>query len=515
MIEQQTRKLSDIKVGERMRKDLGDVTGLAESIKDLGIMQPIGIDKEDNLVFGGRRYAAATLLKMEHVPVVHTDTQGSMTRLRMMELEENYQRKEMTWKERVNSVAEIHRLHKIEAHLNGQRWADRHTAELLNISHATSNYCVRISELLKDPKHPIQEADSLTSAFKILLQLKEDEANRLQAMMTLPQAPVVTTSSPEVMEIIGSLPDPMEGVDSLVNDILSETETVPYESEKCVACSGTAKNSRGDVCPICKGTGFGAKLDTIKVPLSQMFHMGDSLEWCAARASDSIDHICTDPPYGIEMSMLSQDVAGMNDIDRVEDEHDVDENLDLLENFLPISYRILKPGGFCVLWCDSMHFRMLHDMGLEIGYRVQRWPLHWCKTGPAKNGSAQYNFTKKTEVAIVMRKNSEEGDKKVIAMLTSQQPENYFNCGPADKSMFPHPFAKPVPLWQWVMRAIATPGQIILDPFAGSGSGTYAAASLGFRPYGIEKKEVHFMNLINIMSKGYREWMQPKKVEFT
>lgn len=52
-------QISDIIVGERHRRDMGDLTGLAESIRVQGLLQPIGVTTENELVFGERRLRAA------------------------------------------------------------------------------------------------------------------------------------------------------------------------------------------------------------------------------------------------------------------------------------------------------------------------------------------------------------------------------------------------------------------------------------------------------------------------
>ena len=56
-----------IKKGERFRKDLGDIQALADSIKELGLLQPIGIDSNYRLIFGERRLEACKLLKQEKI----------------------------------------------------------------------------------------------------------------------------------------------------------------------------------------------------------------------------------------------------------------------------------------------------------------------------------------------------------------------------------------------------------------------------------------------------------------
>ena len=40
-------KITDIKIGNRFRKDLGDIDSLAESIKELGLIEPIVISENN------------------------------------------------------------------------------------------------------------------------------------------------------------------------------------------------------------------------------------------------------------------------------------------------------------------------------------------------------------------------------------------------------------------------------------------------------------------------------------
>ena len=56
--ERMTIPISSIKIGQRHRHDLGDLAGLAASIEELGLLQPIGITGDNELVFGERRMRA-------------------------------------------------------------------------------------------------------------------------------------------------------------------------------------------------------------------------------------------------------------------------------------------------------------------------------------------------------------------------------------------------------------------------------------------------------------------------
>lgn len=86
-----------IKVENRFRKDFGDIEGLAASIAELGLLQPVGIDSNYRLVFGERRLRACQSLGWESIPArtVHLDS------ILKGELAENEFRKDFTPSERV------------------------------------------------------------------------------------------------------------------------------------------------------------------------------------------------------------------------------------------------------------------------------------------------------------------------------------------------------------------------------------------------------------------------------
>jgi ParB-like chromosome segregation protein Spo0J len=57
-----TLAIKDIVIGERFRKDVGDITGLAASIDKIGQLQPVGVTADNVLVFGERRLRALQYL---------------------------------------------------------------------------------------------------------------------------------------------------------------------------------------------------------------------------------------------------------------------------------------------------------------------------------------------------------------------------------------------------------------------------------------------------------------------
>jgi len=64
-----TMPIADIRVDERIRRDMGDIQGLAESIEDIGLLHPITVDETGLLLAGARRLAACKSLGWDEIAV--------------------------------------------------------------------------------------------------------------------------------------------------------------------------------------------------------------------------------------------------------------------------------------------------------------------------------------------------------------------------------------------------------------------------------------------------------------
>ena len=62
-------QISQIKINNRFRKDLGELETLKNSIKEIGLLQPIVIDENNNLIAGFRRLKAFEELGKDEIPV--------------------------------------------------------------------------------------------------------------------------------------------------------------------------------------------------------------------------------------------------------------------------------------------------------------------------------------------------------------------------------------------------------------------------------------------------------------
>ncbi len=87
-----------IKVDEevRIRKEIGNLQPLVDSIAKVGLINPILIDEQSNLVAGYRRLAACKKLNMKEVDVRIVEFGGDMMKMLDVEVAENFFRKDFT-----------------------------------------------------------------------------------------------------------------------------------------------------------------------------------------------------------------------------------------------------------------------------------------------------------------------------------------------------------------------------------------------------------------------------------
>ena len=432
---------------DRQRKDLGDLSDLKSSIARLGILQPLLVTPEFQLICGERRLRCALSLGLDSVPVY---IKGTVTPddAEEMELEENVRRKSLSWQEQVCAIARLHKMRQHKAALSSTEWGLEHTGELVGLSTAAVCYSTKLAEAIVAGDKDIIACTGVRDAYTLLVERRLTEARKTQAqrLSLLPTKIVV-------------MPEPT-----------SPQPTAPPADLTAIAT------------PVVVPTA-GLSVKLYNTPWNK-FAMGEY----------QFDHIYTDPPYAIDMDNLQQDGIGMN-VDLVRDTHDVEENMQLLHDFFGWACRRLARRGFMVVWCDYMMWRELYnaaDSSAAVAQRklhIQRWPYIWVKENQAcQNGMPYSNFTKTHECAIVIHGED--------ATLTSAGIKAHWK-GANDKSFHKatNPFWKPILMHQDILEAVSQPGQIILDPFAGSGSIPYAALRCGRSVVANEMDPVHYNDM--------------------
>ena len=101
--------IKDIKIKKRVRKDLGDLENLKDSLRTYGLLNPITLNSRYELIAGERRLTAATQLGWTNIQANIVDNLTEVEQLEM-EIEENNQRKEFTEAELMEGYKRLQRL---------------------------------------------------------------------------------------------------------------------------------------------------------------------------------------------------------------------------------------------------------------------------------------------------------------------------------------------------------------------------------------------------------------------
>jgi len=106
-------KIDTVKMGKRIRVEYGEMQELADSIMEHGLLHPIVVDSQYNLIAGGRRLLACSRIGMKEIEV---KVLGDLTahELRVLELEENIKRKDLTELEKSKTLFELANLKRKE-----------------------------------------------------------------------------------------------------------------------------------------------------------------------------------------------------------------------------------------------------------------------------------------------------------------------------------------------------------------------------------------------------------------
>lgn len=151
--------LRDITIGDRMRKDLGKIPELMESIQRTGLIHPLVVAKGEGegkvlLVSGERRLTALTMLGWSSAPTSLPD-QLSPMELRLAELEENIYVKPMHWLEEAAARSEIDKCRREMmgdkgVGSKGPGWTQENTAALLGVTRGEVSLDLKITRIVRE-----------------------------------------------------------------------------------------------------------------------------------------------------------------------------------------------------------------------------------------------------------------------------------------------------------------------------------------------------------------------------
>jgi len=199
--------------------------------------------------------------------------------------------------------------------------------------------------------------------------------------------------------------------------------------------------------------------------------------------------VLTDPPYGVASFMRSRAhpanriwFRGNERIEQQEwDQLDADQYGRLMDGFMMESHRILKPGGTLIAFASTRLVGRVAQAGEKAG-------LYWKMAGVwVKRNSSPLNMeiqpVSAMETWVYMVRPSLDGKYhtgtfnshgvKITNVIATPLPSG------RETELGRHPAHKPVQLMNWFVSLFSNPGDLVVDPFCGSGTVGVAAVSQG------------------------------------
>lgn len=241
-------------------------------------------------------------------------------------------------------------------------------------------------------------------------------------------------------------------------------------------------------------------MSEIKLPLGQVL-VGDCLELLEQLPDRCVDLVFADPPYNLQLSgeLWRPNLTRVNG---VEDDWDRFPGFRHYDEFtrawLGACRRVLKDEG--ALWVIGTYHN-IHRVGAilqELGYWILNEVL-WIKSNPMPNFRG-VRFTNAHEVLIWASKSQDSkytfhhhGMKSLNGGKQMRSDWYLPLCTGAERikidGVKAHATQKPEALLYRVLLASTDPGDVVLDPFFGTGTTGAVAKRLDRRWIGIEKEE--------------------------
>jgi site-specific DNA-methyltransferase (adenine-specific) len=191
-------------------------------------------------------------------------------------------------------------------------------------------------------------------------------------------------------------------------------------------------------------------------PCGITIYHGDCREILPTLGDGSVDALVTDPPYGIGKADWDNDVWG------------------LLESVAHECARIIKDDAICFWFGSIGYLPKVLEVTSAIPYR---WLFTWYASNNMQHGTIGFS---KFTIALVL------GRGKVYRQMQDCRNVPIPGTPLASEG---HPTAKPMALMRYLVNHACNEGQVILDPFMGSGTTLRAAKDLGRKAIGIEIEE--------------------------
>jgi len=243
----------------------------------------------------------------------------------------------------------------------------------------------------------------------------------------------------------------------------------------------------------------------------------DALKGLEAMDEDSVDLIVTDPPYYIEK--LKDNLKGQtlrrsskNNIFHAEWDSlwaNKQDFLDWITVLLLEFKRVLRPKGQIYMFMSYHHTPEITMIIKNLGFKFYK-PLIWYK--PDTMGVFPNQYGCNYEQILWFREDSKKGDdynvrlnigngQRDVFTFTSTNPSYRETCG------F-HPTCKPIALVRKLVKNGSDEGDVVLDPFMGSGTTAVACKQLNRAYIGFELEKEYIKTINKRLEQGIlKKWI--------
>jgi site-specific DNA-methyltransferase (adenine-specific) len=197
----------------------------------------------------------------------------------------------------------------------------------------------------------------------------------------------------------------------------------------------------------------------------------DAVEWLKTLPSGSVDLLITDPPYeSLEKHRKIGTTTRLKVSKSSSNEwFEIFPN-DRFENLLTEIYRILKKNSHFYIFCDQETMFYLKPVAERVGFKFWK-PIVWDKMAIGMG----YHYRARYEFILFFEKGKRKLNNLGIPdILTEKRIRNGY------------PTEKPVKIIDILITQSSNEGDVIVDPFFGSGSTLISAKNLGRNAIGCD-----------------------------
>lgn len=239
-----------------------------------------------------------------------------------------------------------------------------------------------------------------------------------------------------------------------------------------------------------------------------LYH-GDSMKVLSDLGDLSIDMIFADPPYFLSNDGFTCSGGKRKKVNKGDWDKSLgpEEELKYNKQWIGECKRLLTKNG--TIWISGTAHNIF-SVGMSLSlleFKVLN-DITWEKPNPPPNLSCR-RFTHSTETILWAAK---EQKSKYIFNYLDMKKENdnkqmknvwkFSSPSKKEKAHSKHPTQKPIALLNRIIKASTILGNIVLDPFNGSGTTGIAAYKLGRRYIGIELNEQYIKDTIKRFENG-------------